>query len=336
MMRCGFGPAPEEYKNDPTILSVSPSAIMEFLKSPAHYHAKYIRGKKKQTKVMKQGNMVHMAVLEPERFLTHYCREPNRSDFKNSMATVEEWKAMASLLGLKGLSGLKKEELKARVIQANPAAMELDWDLITAKATNGKEIISETDWLHIEGLKESLDYHPKLKAMFARAGWREQMAWVYDEQAKILYKFKTDFVDETGVIVDVKKAPSGEANDFSRKIFYENLYVQGAMYFALWTLLADHLTPTEDQMKIPRPRAFVFAVFEMESPYIWQPYNLDPGALDAGEQRYIKAIQRMLECREKNSWPGYSTKIEPISLPHYAWDVLDRQAEKELDDGTTN
>jgi hypothetical protein len=331
-MKAGFGETPPEINNDESILHISPSAIMEFLKSPAHYHAKYIRGIKKKTKAMEQGNQVHMAMLEGERFFQTYCREPNKSDFPNSLATKEEWDAIAKVLGLKGVSALKKDDLKKKVIETDSKYQQLDWDWIVKNATQGKQIISETDWNHIEQLMLSLDYNPRLKKLFSRNGWREQRAWIYDDEAKILYKFKTDFVDETGVIVDIKKTPDASLNGFSRKIYFENLYVQGAMYFDLWTELHKITQELKDEFEIPipKPRAFVFAAFEMESPYIWQDYKLDPGAMDAGEQRYKKALIRLQECRAENVWPSYNNKMEDISLPHFAWEQLERLANAEI------
>lgn len=324
-MICGFGHAPEIYSNDPNILKVSPSAIMEFLKSPAHYHAKYIRGISKKTKAMEQGTQVHMAILESEKFFDSYCREPNKSDFPNSLGTMDDWKAVAKVLGLK-VSG-SKDELKQRVIEADPKTKELDWDFIVAHATKGKQIISESDWTAINELKMSLEYNQRLKTLFKRPGWREQLAWIFDDENKILYKFKTDFVDETGIIVDIKKTPAADMKSLSRKIYYENLYVQAAMYFDFWMILHQHFPAGE----IPKPRAFVFAAFEMESPYIWQDYALDAGAMDAGAQRYKKAILSLMTCRADNIWPTYQKKLVPVTLPHFAWDELDRLAEDEID-----
>lgn len=336
-MRCGFGHAPDEYKNDPSVLKVSPSSIMEFLKSPAHYHARYIRGIKETTKAMEQGNIVHMAVLEEHRFLSEYACEPELINFPDALVTTDHWKVEADKLGLKKTG--KKEELIARVCEADPSLKARDWDFIYKCHLAGRKPISLIDWSHVQELKASIEYHPKLKSLLARPGWREQLAWIFDEDRKILFKFKTDFVDDTGVIVDLKKCPSAQVRDFSRKIFFENLFVQGAMYFELWTILHEKYIPAQDEieqqvMPIPKPRAFVFAAFEMKMPYIWQPYNLDAGALDAGEHVYVKAINRLIECREKNEWHGYSDKIEPISLPHYAWDILQSDADAEIDDGT--
>lgn len=337
-MQCGLGPAPDHLKQDPEVLSISPSAIMEFLKSPAHYHAKYIRKIHKQTKAMRQGNQVHMAILEPDKFFSTYCREPNIEHFPNALATVDQWKALCAALDLK-VSG-KKEELKQRCIEKDAKYKELDWDFIVTHSTQGREVIGESDWTAIDELKASLEYHPKLKSIFARPGFRETFAWIYDDKEKILYKFKTDFVDDMGTIVDIKKTPSAEMRRLSAKIYNENLHVQGAMYFDFWTVLHNNVEELKKTsalgdvgwIDIPKPRAFVIAAFEMASPYIWQPYNLDAGALDAGELQYRKAIMRLKECREKNEWPGYSKKIEPISLPHWAFDQINYDMEREGDD----
>jgi exodeoxyribonuclease VIII len=320
-MECGLGFAPENLINDESVLKLSPSAIMEFLKSPAHYHARYINKIKKITKPMAQSNLVHMAILEPEKFDNLYSKEPNINDFPEAIWSLDGWKDVCRNLDLK-ISG-NKSEIKQRIFEVDPSYKTRDWDWIVVNQTKGKSIVSETDWNHIAGLKASLEYHPVLKVAMSREGHREQNAWIYDGELNILFRFKMDFLDNTGLIYDIKKCPSAGEKKFSQKIYHDNLYVQAAMYFDFVNVLA--------QAKIfPAARAFIFAAYEMEVPYIWSAYKVDSGTLDAGEKVYKKAISRLLECRESNTWHGYSNKISDIALPHYAWNDLDHIAEQEL------
>ena len=70
-------------------ITLSFSAIKEFAKSPSHF-INYKLGDKKQTAAMKQGSLIHCAILEPNELENRYCileqkDLPNpESDFRNT------------------------------------------------------------------------------------------------------------------------------------------------------------------------------------------------------------------------------------------------------------
>lgn len=323
-MQYGFGETPENILNIECLIKISPSAILEFLKSPAHYHAKYIKGIKKVTKSMQSGSLLHMSILEPDKYYNEYCLEPKIENF-DAINILDDWKAIAKELGLP-ISG-RKEDLKQRIFNIKPELKEKDWDYIKSNYLQGRIPINELEWATIQNCKESLEYTPSIKKLFSLSGFREKLMWIYDDKYNILYRFKCDFYTDTGIIVDVKKCKSASERDFSKKIYFENLYVQAAMYYDLLQKLSE-LDKT-----IKKPKAFMFLACEMESPHIWQPYTLNAAALDAGEVMYKKAIIRLLECFKENKWPGYSNKIQDITLPHYAWDMINDDEERQLEDG---
>lgn len=325
-MRCGVGQPPEDILAIEGLLKLSPSGMMEFLKSPAHFHAKYVAKKvQKTTKAMETGNKVHMAVLETELFHSRFVKEPRQEDFKNVLCTADDWKAICKVMGLK--SSGAKAEIKARVIEADPKMKDLDWDVIFENHCQGRSPISPDEFENIQSVMESVNNNSKLKSLFARPAIKEQFCWIYDSELNILFRFKMDLCDETGLVVDVKQCPESSPRAFSRKLYHEKLFVQAAMYFDFSEVLHQHCT----DMKWPKPRSFLFAAYEFASPHNWMAYNVDSGTLDAGTQLYRKAIMRLIQCRHKGHWPGYSDKIETLSLPHYAWRELDEDAEGELD-----
>jgi hypothetical protein len=212
-MHCGLGQPPEEILNIPGMIKCSPSALLEFLKSPNHYEAKYIKKEKKEkTKAMETGSKVHMAILEPHKFFAAYAKAPRQDDFKNLLTTATHWKEICKELGLKQ-SG-NKEEIKQRVLEVKPELKEQDWDWIVERASAGKTLISPDEFEAIQYLKESFERDSDMRKVFERPLMKEQFCWVYDSELNVLFRFVMDFVSTDGIIVDLKQTPSAHPDVF--------------------------------------------------------------------------------------------------------------------------
>lgn len=62
-------------------------------------------------------------------------------------------------------------------------------------------------------------------------------------------------------------------------------------------------------------------------PFAVAVYRIDEDALEAGRRMYRRALRLWAECLDRGIWPGYSDRIESISLP--AWAL--NQDDEELD-----
>jgi hypothetical protein len=102
------------------------------------------------------------------------------------------------------------------------------------------------------------------------------------------------------VLIDIKTTTSAApTNDgWFKQCHNMDYYRQIAFY-------ADHLGA--DLGKV------YFLVFEMDPPYIVQPYILTPECLDYGRKRYENALQIIRDCVDQygweNPWPGYMHNI---------------------------
>lgn len=63
---------------------------------------------------------------------------------------------------------------------------------------------------------------------------------------------------------------------------------------------------------------FVFAFVESEYPFAARTVEVDAEAFEIAARENREALDALARCRAENSWPGYSTDVEPIGLPRWA------------------
>lgn len=61
-------------------------------------------------------------------------------------------------------------------------------------------------------------------------------------------------------------------------------------------------------------QAFIVAV-ETKPPFVVQPYELTPDAIDLGRRTYRLWFERLRVCEDSNEWPGYVQGFAPIGAP---------------------
>lgn len=64
--------------------------------------------------------------------------------------------------------------------------------------------------------------------------------------------------------------------------------------------------------------SFIFAAYEKEAPYASGFYSANPEMLQIADLWIENMLQDYAECLERDEWPGYSEKIQPIALPGWA------------------
>jgi len=126
---------------------------------------------------------------------------------------------------------------------------------------------------------------------------------------KIQKKAKVDFVPpvSTKCLIDLKTTTDASPDAFSRKLWDLDYHVQAAYYLDLWNEVTGE-----------NRTAFVFIVVETEPPYAVSVFNLSGKAICIGRETYVKDLQRMMECLERNEWPAYSNEVVEINLPPWA------------------
>jgi hypothetical protein len=299
---CGFGKVPDDFKDK---LRLSPSKIKDFLESPKNYKYYNIDGNKKESKAIDRGNLIHMYLLEPEKFKQIYV-DINRDEF---LVTAEDIKKYCDTLGIKKTG--KKEELILRVLEQDPSAKILDSYLFDLEMSGRKEL-KQADKLMLQEIQKEIDSQP-VTSFILKYGEREKSMWFYEENLDIVFSMRVDFVGQiknTHIVLDVKKVMSARPYKMQRWFDDTNTHVQLAMYWDCYR----RITGVE-------PICEIMAV-EDKAPYYVVNYTPDIAAMEIGGSKWRQAAMQIKKCYKENYFPGISPKGEPLSLslPKYAID----------------
>lgn len=120
-------------------------------------------------------------------------------------------------------------------------------------------------------------------------------------------KARPDYLREDGMVIDLKTTSDASKSGFSRSIVNFGYDVQAAWYLDACTRVFGGKWDT-----------FVFVAVETSPPYAIGVYVADDSVLERGRKRSERALKTLIECREKDIWPGYQTEAENISIPNWA------------------
>lgn len=173
----------------------------------------------------------------------------------------------------------------------------------------GAEIVTAEEGEMLTGMVASVRAHPAASALLSGPGIAEGSAYWIDEQSGELCRCRPDFYrQDLGIIVDLKSTEDASPEGFARSIAKYGYHRQNAMY-------ADGVeSSTGDFVK-----GFVFVVTEKSAPYCTAVYSLDMQGVEIGRDQYKRLLLDLADCKVAKKFPGYSDRIETLSLP--AWEV---------------
>lgn len=144
-----------------------------------------------------------------------------------------------------------------------------------------------------------------------RSGTPEVVGTCTDPEFGIGVKARFDYLvsdPSQPIIVDLKSTTDALFDRFHRDAWKFMYDLQGAHYVSV----AENLLGR-------RPMMGIIAV-EPDGPCELQVYSVDEAMLEFGEFRRRKAMARLLECLQKQEWPGYPKGIQNLTLPSFVWD----------------
>ena len=147
-------------------------------------------------------------------------------------------------------------------------------------------------------------------AQLLSAGHPEVSAFWIDEQTGVPCRCRPDWVHPTAagvILVDVKTYGDASPREFSRQIARKGYHRQSAFY-------SDGYAAASGLDVL----GFVFVAVECAYPFAACAVMLDGESLERGRAECRVLIDCYAECLRTGQWPGYSDRIEQVSLPAWA------------------
>lgn len=324
----------EDYHHGP---GDSKSGLDLLRKSPIALHAAKTGAiDRKPTPAQALGTALHALVLEPDSFATEYALPFDPP--VGALATVDDIKAALTDAEIEFKKSAKKGDLETIIrVELPDAVLLTDAREAYEQANAGRQILAPADWVRLHSMRDAVMAHPAARKLLAAPGEAELSAYwnepvvspKYGEiTGEILLRCRPDFWRRDGIIVDLKScSPGGAApEEFARSLNGWRYYVQHAMYLrgAAAALNAAQVAGRGFE-GFSTPRAFVFIAVENDACVVdgvakgVAVYQLQPDSVALGLQEFREDVFTLAQCQASGQWPGYSTRIEAIELPPYAF-----------------
>jgi hypothetical protein len=180
------------------------------------------------------------------------------------------------------------------------------WDAFS-QANASKTIVRPKDFQLAQDLAVAVRSHPVAKRYLQGALHEHPVQWT-DASTGIACKALLDWYHpKSTTLIDLKTTVSTDARLFASAVarygYHGQLahYIQGAQ--------ATGLTVTNALIvAVEKTAPHDVAVFELHA----------DGGLRTGRELREELLERLLDCRTHNEWPGRFTQIEPLLLPAWA------------------
>lgn len=211
----------------------------------------------------------------------------------------------------------------ARVLGVGETVVVVDADDWRSKAARdardaayeqGKVPILARDNAVIDGMAASLGAHPVAPLLFA-TGEPEVSAFWTDSATGVRCRARFDWLPEKVegrrlIVPDLKTAATAAPSEFAKAAARFGYYAQ-----------QEHYRDALMALGIDADPAFVFVVIEKEAPYLVTVAQfVVPGDVRLARAAVDRARRVFAECTATDTWPGYPTGINDLSLPgwlHY-------------------
>jgi hypothetical protein len=177
----------------------------------------------------------------------------------------------------------------------------------------GKTPILAADKVRVDGMAEALRANPLAAALLnPDRGKPEQSAYWLDPTHDVVRRCRFDWLPDTDggrlLLTDYKSTASAEPKAFAKSAATYGYDMQAA-----WYMDVAHGLGLADDI------AFLFVAQEKTAPYLVTVCELDTEAVARGRRRNDRALQVYAECSATDTWPSYTTDVELISLPRWAF-----------------
>lgn len=324
----------------------SKSTLDIIRRCPAELHALRLGDVKREpTDAQAFGTAFHTLQLEPEQFADSYALpfEPPAG----ALATVDDLKGALEGAQVEFKKSLNKGALAGLVREHVPGAVILDdAKAAHAEANAGREIMTADRWAQLHHMRDAVAAHPMASRLLSAPGEAELSAYWMEpivdpatgeqvrgddgEPAELPMRCRPDYWRHDGILVDVKTTAPGGASveDFARAVWRFRYYVQHPLYMhGAGIAMAASAGP--EFADFAPVRDFLFVAVETDARVVAgvakgvAVYQLDADAIALGETHASEDLFTLWNCYARGAWPGYSGRIQPLSLPGYAFTRVD-------------
>jgi hypothetical protein len=186
-----------------------------------------------------------------------------------------------------------------------------DWRTNAAKDgrteaySSGKVPLLAADDDRAQALAQAVKVHPVAAAILSEGEAEKSLFWT-DPETGVTCRGRTDWLRDNA-IVDVKTAIDASPAAFAKACANFGYDQQADFYSTGIEVLTGQRLP------------FLFIAVEKEPPHLVGIYQLDDDALARGARLNRQALALFAECESTGAWPGYSTDIEVLALPRWAY-----------------
>ena len=184
----------------------------------------------------------------------------------------------------------------------------------------GKVPLLPDQFAQAQAMADAVRAHPVAAALFnPDGGAPERSLFWQDELTGVWLRSRLDWLPhpvrawgQRMVIADLKSTVSADKASVTKHMHSYRYFQQAPFY-------SDGVRA----LGLDDDPAFVFVFVESAPPHLISFARLDDEAMARGRALNRRAIERYRDCKEAGVWPGYSSEIEVISLPPWAYSELE-------------
>lgn len=299
----------EIYHSLPTLSS---TMVKKYKTAPALYKRAYIdkveRKRSKTTEyTLDAGTYSHELVLEPEGFSDSYYRGVIANEYPKALDSMEELRAKAKELGLKGAS----KDALVKAIREKDASVLLFKDIEAEhdEFYSDKERIDPVVYDDAIRCAHSILTHEDAAPLLCPDEGLPEVSLIYNCPVTGLKKrTRFDFLRFDNIAVDVKTTRSTDQSSFTKDVINMGYGIQEVMYRESYCVL------TGQELD-----AFVFVTGEYNVMDACETFVIADVDFNDLFDVYIGVMVNLSESLETNIWTGYSDnqKRKSIVKPSY-------------------
>lgn len=177
-------------------------------------------------------------------------------------------------------------------------------------------VLKATEWDMCTQIRGNVHAHSTAHGLITGPGEVElSMLWT-DPATGVLCKSRWDRHSPQlagGAIVDLKTTKDASPRAFERAILNFGYHRQAAFYLRSARV---HGLPAKH---------FSIIAVEKKPPYAVAVYRITEGVVDAAAEQIDALLRLYADCVEHDNWPGYPDEVRDISIPAWAWNVMDEE-----------